>query len=229
MNLPKDYKPDTGYSIVLYLDANLKSGTEIRRQIALEENRDRLSKVIFIGVGHIGNYRKLRRRDFLPPLLTNGTPTISTDPGYGHAEKFYLFLEEELIPFINETYANDGKYTLVGHSFGGLFAFYCLLKPSSLFTNYVAISPSLWVNSSDIFEWEERLHSNAKELNASLYHSCGKGEWANRVLSSSRKMKALLSSRKYSGLHYIYTEHPGKTHHATVPVSIEYMFRSLNL
>lgn len=229
VDLPEGYKPDTGYSVVFYMDANLKSGNELRRQIRLSENKERLSKVIFVGIGHIGNYRILRRRDFLPPEISRGTISQSTDPEYGHAESFYNFLEDELIPFIAETYPNNGRHTLIGHSFSGLFAFYCLLKPSPLFTNYVAISPSLWVNSSDIFEWEEKFNATNNSLKATLYHSCGTGEWANRVLSSSRKMKQVLKDRNYEGLNYIYAEHKRKTHHATVPVSLEYVLRNISL
>ncbi|MEL6561591.1 MAG: alpha/beta hydrolase-fold protein [Bacteroidota bacterium] len=227
IDLPPNYSSETTYSIAFYMDANLKMGKEIRRQIRLDENRENLKNVIFVGVGHIGDYRKLRRRDFIPPVYENGEATPSQDEYFGHADDFYKFLVFELVPYINQNYTDNGRYTFIGHSFSGLFAFYCLMKSEIIFVNHVALSPSLWVNYDNFFEIEEMFYREERALNTMLYHSCGSLEWTNKVLYSSRQMKNTLIGREYAGLRYKYVEHEGKGHNGVVSVSLEYILKSL--
>lgn len=229
IDVPDDYNRSTNYSVVLYVDANLKSGKELRRQISLDSNQSKLHDVIFVGIGHIGNYRSKRRRDLIPPVMKNATTYRSDDPYYGQAESFYQFLTTELMPYVNNHYPNNGQYSFIGHSFGGLFGFYCFSKPSPVFKNIVAMSPSLWVNNSNFFNAEEQLwRSGIRERNVTLYHSCGSAEWINRVLSSSRKMRDILQKRYYRGLKYIYSEHEGKDHNGVVPVSLQYVISNID-
>lgn len=226
IDLPAGYSSTKEYSLVFYMDANLKLGTEIRRQIRLEQNIRHLEEVIFIGIGHIGNYRTLRRRDFIPPEFTDGRFIQSKAENFGHADNFYKFLTLELIPLINEQYPNNGRFSYIGHSFSGLFAFYCLFQPEIIFTNHIALSPSLWVNYDNIFELEAFVSTGRPEKDTYLYHAAGTGEWANKVLSTSRSMKEVLEKRAYPRLNYQYTEHKGKGHNGVVPVSLEYVLKN---
>jgi predicted alpha/beta superfamily hydrolase len=66
----------------------------------------------------------------------------------GGAENFTKFIENELIPYIDKKYPTSPHRTLVGHSFGGLFAINTLINHPHIFDSYVAIDPSLW--------WDER-------------------------------------------------------------------------
>ncbi len=230
VDLPEGYSKDSSYSLVFYLDANLKMGQEIRLQAKLKENRKHINHVIFIGVGHIGNYRTLRRRDFIPAIVKGDDIEPSKDPDYGHAEDFYSFLTQELIPFADQQYPNNGRYSIIGHSLSGLFAFYCLLQPEPVFTTYIALSPSLWIDNHNFFA-RERLFSEKQAVTwiRTLYHSCGSREWINKVLYSSRRMKGVLETGRYLSLEYFYREHEGKGHNAVVPVSLEYVLKELAL
>jgi predicted alpha/beta superfamily hydrolase len=62
----------------------------------------------------------------------------------GGGEKFLEFMKKELIPYVEDKYPVTGYRTFVGHSFGGLAAVYALYSHSELFSNYVAIDPSMW-------------------------------------------------------------------------------------
>jgi predicted alpha/beta superfamily hydrolase len=228
IDLPPGYQPNQDqYAVAFYMDANLKMGQEIRRQIKLAENAENLKQVIFVGVGHIGPYRKLRRRDFIPPMLKNQVAEPGHDENFGHADVFYQFLVLELIPYIRLHYPNSGQYSLIGHSFSGLFAFYCMYQPNPVFKNYVALSPSLWANYYNIFEYEARLSQSQKNISGTLYHACGTGEWMNKVLSTSRKMNKKITDGSYPQIQYIYQEHPGKNHNGVVPVSLKYVLENL--
>ena len=89
----------------------------------------------------------------------------------GKAEKFSEFIEKELIPLIEKKYPVTNFRTLIGHSYGGLFAIYMLLNKPYLFVNYLAIDPSLdWDNQKLVKEAEEVLSTQNYE-NKSLYMS----------------------------------------------------------
>jgi uncharacterized protein len=117
----------------------------------------------------------------------------------------------------------------MGHSFGGLFAFYCFTQPVQPFKNIIAMSPSLWVNNNNFFEAEMEFYQHKGKTDVLLYHACGSGEWINKVLYTSRKMRDTLKTRNYQGLKYIYAEHQGKDHNGVVPVSLEYVLQNIDL
>jgi predicted alpha/beta superfamily hydrolase len=105
------------------------------------------------------------------------TSTITTNYGMpfneenGEAENFSNFIENELIPYIENKYPVTSYRTFIGHSYGGLFAIYTLLKHPHLFANYLAIDPSLdWDNQKLLKEAEEVLATQKFE-NKSLFVS----------------------------------------------------------
>jgi predicted alpha/beta superfamily hydrolase len=219
-----NFKSDGRASVVFYLDANLALGEEVRRRIDSTK-----TNTLFVGVGHIGNYRKLRRRDFIPPKLMNGEWQQSADKNFGQAANFYKFMKEELMPFINVRYPNNGEYSLIGHSLSGLFVYYTLLQGTPLFKNYVALSPSLWVNHSNIFEYENQFFETHKTLdNLTLYHAWGGLERFNKIRFTSRRMNIVLYERKYFGLNYKFRELAWKGHNGSAGPALSYIFEEVD-
>ncbi|MGB0390354.1 MAG: alpha/beta hydrolase-fold protein [Salibacteraceae bacterium] len=105
------------------------------------------------------------------------TSTITTKYGMpfneenGKADNFRKFIQEELIPFIESEYPVTNYRTLIGHSYGGLFAISTLVYQPKLFANYLAIDPSLdWDNQRLIKESEE-IFKNQDYKNTSLFMS----------------------------------------------------------
>jgi predicted alpha/beta superfamily hydrolase len=228
VTLPKGYQKSGNYSTVYYLDASIKSGKRLRELVAAYP--DSLTRqMIFVGIGHRGNFHVKRRRDFIPPELKNGVVLSGTDADYGHADRFYEFLTNSFIPFIESRYAVNKQRTFIGHSFGGLFGFYCLFKKDRAFEKYIALSPSLWTNQYNIFEYEAAYHKAETSLPVYLYLSAGGSENFNYILQGNGKMKALLDDRKYKGLHFETAIHPGKTHNSQVPVSLAYLLKNKKL
>lgn len=221
ITLPKNYSANGAYPVVFYLDANLKSGKVLRKVINEKELAgDTLSK-IFIGIGHIGNYRVLRRRDFITPHLTKGDSLYSNEENYGQLENFYGFIQKELIPFVGLNYSVSKQRTIIGHSFGGLFAFYCLFQKEPLFQNYVALSPSLWVNYGNIYEFEELYRKNSTVLEARIFLRAGSNETINKVLPACEKMNAFLKKQAYHGLKVYYKVMDGESHNSHVEKSLK--------
>ncbi len=82
-----------------------------------------------------------RTRDFSPTH-------VSDMPSSGGADRFLAFLEKELIPYIDGNYRTAPFRILEGHSFGGTFAVYSLLREPELFGGYIVISPYLHYDDS---------------------------------------------------------------------------------
>jgi predicted alpha/beta superfamily hydrolase len=100
--------------------------------------------------------RFIHVNDHMPPTLVVSvmgidrnvelTPThLSTwDAPTGGADKFLGYIKDELIPYINQHYPSNGENTIWGHSLGGMFVLYALLKTPDAFKSYIAVDPSLW-------------------------------------------------------------------------------------
>jgi hypothetical protein len=212
-------------SSVYYLDANLYSGKKLIH--ILGEHADEYQHALFIGISNRGRTKhEFRKRDYIPPVLRNGD-TITTVKGrsnhYGHADLFYSFLTRELIPYIDSTYKTKGSRTLIGHSLGGLFVMYSLFKENRQFDNFISLSPGLWVNKYNIFQYLRQL-PDTTVLNNYLYLSSGKREIFNFILAGNRRMRRTMMKLKFSGLKMEYAEHARKKHDTQVAVSLKYLF-----
>lgn len=222
ISLPNGYDTSTvSFPVIFYMDANLKSGKEFRKAIYDARQHGKSLNAISVGIGHFRNYRELRRRDLITPFVkTTGDSLISDEDNFGHCEEFYQFLQQELIPFVEKEYRCDSNRSWVGHSLGGLFAFYCLFKQQPLFKNYVALSPALWINYDNIYDFEKKYYQQSTTLNANVYLCAGSWERLNKILTCARQMKKQLDERKYKGLHLVYKEYEGETHNSEVPVAL---------
>jgi uncharacterized protein len=225
VTLPANYDTAKTCSIVYYLDASINSGNHLRKLIASQP--DSLTKnMIFAGIGHRGNFHEKRRRDFIPPEMHEGSTSPGNDKNYGQADRFYTFLITKVIPSIESKYRVNAQRTLAGHSFGGLFGFYCLFKKDRQFQKFIAMSPSLWVNNYNILEYEAAYAADESALPVFLYLSAGGRENLNYILQGNRKMKALLEKRNYKGLSFESAIHKGKTHNSQVLVSLSYLLKN---
>lgn len=221
---PTNYSSEKKYDVIYYCDANLKSGKELRKQITDDEKLSKKGNYLFVGIGHIGDYHVLRRRDFILPFINNGD-TVPKSAEYGHVKDFYQFLTTELIPSIESTFLCSKKRTILGHSLGGLFAFYCLFQNDKTFTNYIALSPALWIDNYSIYKFN-KLKTSLPQ-NSYLYLSAGAQETINRILTGANAMDKFLREKKYNKLSYEFQIHPGKTHNTQVPESLKYILQHL--
>jgi len=79
-----------------------------------------------------------RNKDLLPAATLTGDAS-------GNAENFIAFVEQELIPAIDQEYKTQKFKVLAGHSYGGLFTTWVLVSGNTnIFNGYIAADPSLW-------------------------------------------------------------------------------------
>ena len=129
--LPPDYEQGTEEYPVLYL---LDGETHFFHGSGIVEYLSRLGLIPQLIVVAITNVD--RTRDFSPTHVEN-------QPTTGGAEMFLSFLDDELIPHIDNQYHTAKFRILMGHSLGGTFATYSLFNNPELFNAYIAISPHL--------------------------------------------------------------------------------------
>ncbi|GAB4181597.1 MAG: hypothetical protein Tsb002_01690 [Wenzhouxiangellaceae bacterium] len=103
------------------------------------------------------------------------TPQPETDDAgeqqHGEADRFRAYIDQELIPRIEQQYRVNDYRILAGHSLGGLFAISAMLRQPDRFSAYIAISPSLWwADQALVAEARERF-AQADPLAATLYMS----------------------------------------------------------
>ncbi len=84
-------------------------------------------------------------------------------PPSGGAAEFRRFISEEVIPLVESRYRSGERRTLMGESLAGLFVVDTFLRQPDLFTDYIAVSPSLWWDDKALAEQAEELlaaHNN---------------------------------------------------------------------
>ncbi len=153
----------------------------------------------------------------------------------GGGAKFMDFVEKELIPYVESKYPVTGYRTFVGHSFGGLSAVYSLLSRPHLFSNYVAIDPSLWWDDWRMVQWADSIFKDESMKGKALYigvaNTMEEGMEIDRVLRdtarSSNHIRSILTfinqaeTEKSSGLNFGW-KYYADDDHGSVPLITEY-------
>ena len=129
-----------------------------------------------------------RNRDLTPP---SAQKSDNEDfPTHGGADNFLRFISDELMPWVNRQYRTRPHSTLVGHSFGGLFALHALVTRPDVFDAYIAISPGLQWDDQRLVMQAARMFEDTPELTADLYMTVGNEGRA--LLGGARKLAGVL-------------------------------------
>ena len=222
--LPEGYdSSDQRYPVVYLLDADYSF--LLARQVAEHLwQRDHLAELILVGVAYAGpaQYRLNRTRDY--------TPTFRPDDGYGpryqvHSgggPEFLDFLRSELQPHIDSLYRTDpDDRTLVGHSYGGLFASYVLMTAPKSFERYIVVSPSLWYDDRLPMRLEADYAKGHRDLSAKVFFAVGDQEVNSRrsMVDDLNAFVAQLETRTYPSLRMRLRVYDDHTHNSIFPVA----------
>jgi predicted alpha/beta superfamily hydrolase len=170
----------------------------------------------------------LRRSDFLPVRDEKVEQEASKELGRkvvtGDADNFLEFIKQELIPTIESEFKADPKRRiLAGHSYGGLFSAFALLKEPGLFESYIVASPSLGYGDQYVFKQEEEYARSHKKLPANVYLCVGGLEESTEsfMVSNMIRFGAILEGRKYKGLSLVRQIFPNENHCEVVPLCFQ--------
>jgi uncharacterized protein len=218
---PTGYSPQKKYHFVYITDGSIGIGDYI---LGTSESWKATipGNCVIVAISHIGNWHDKRSRDFIPSDITQNSET-----NFGKADKFYSFLQKELIPGVEKKYPNKKDRIFIGHSFGGLFCLYMLFKEDKLFDRYFAISPSIWANYYELDKIEEAFFKTNKQLKANVTIYAGTLEFLNKVLYSCRSFFETMQKRKYTGLVIAKDEIGYANHFSVRKPAVDKIFESL--
>lgn len=157
-----------------------------------------------------------RTRD-LTPTHTNLSPLGKPDDNLatsGGSAKFFEFMRDELVPFVEGRYRAAPFRILAGHSFGGLVVVESLLKNPATFQAYLAISPTLI--------WDNRVLLN----NSGPIGRAGQFVWVSvgsegaEFRSAVGRFVAQLRSRAAPGLAWNFKPYDNEAHSSQVHPSV---------
>ncbi|MBW2368092.1 MAG: alpha/beta hydrolase, partial [Deltaproteobacteria bacterium] len=167
--------------------------------------------------------------------------------GFGGGPKFLEFLLDELKPLIDDTFAVDPHDSIIaGCSLGGLFLTWVLFNKPGSFTRYICISPAIWWNKEEVWQWEENFAANNDDLKAQVFFTAGgletveklKVQMVNSPMTTETVIKlydehgwprmaeitpeitAKLKSRAYPSLEIHCFNMPDETHMSVAPPAL---------
>ena len=202
--LPEEYKPGSNakYDVVYLLDgeAHLDIFSFIYK---FARNEKLLPPLILVSIPN--TYTEggsMRDRDFLPEKTAENKKA-------GGANNFIAFFKNELIPYIDKNLPASGDNSLFGHSLGGLFTFYVLLKEPGLFSNYYCSDPSFPWNNRRIITMAQESFKNTGKLNRTLWINCVEDTYRNVGI---QKMDSVLKESAPEGLRWKMSIYENETH-----------------
>lgn len=175
--LPLEYQVSSSksYPVVVLLDANFHFPM-LAASIRQYELGGLMPPMILVGVGYrsFKEMDSLRVRDYLYPSALPSDEMVT--PGGG--EKFRQFIVTELLSEVDSKFRTQkNNRTLLGHSFGGYFTMYALLKQAQsgqqIFKNFIAASPSLWYHDFYLKQLENQLAAANPKDSLLLFMSAG--------------------------------------------------------
>lgn len=183
----------------------------------------KLSKtVLIVGIGYdspLAYDTKRRTRDLTPAAsgeeYANG----------GGAAEFYDFVKDELFPLVDRKYATTQSDKIYfGHSFGGLFGIYALLRDDGIFDEFFIASPSLWWGESQLIRDaldEGKLRLNLKAKFIMLV--AGSREMRKGKTDKAGILKAadLAEISKTKGLSCEFKLYEGASHGEVIPLALQ--------
>ncbi|MEZ4993547.1 MAG: alpha/beta hydrolase-fold protein [Saprospiraceae bacterium] len=221
-SLPQGYDQNQIYPALYLLDAQWAFPKAVRAATNLQKSK-KFPPFILIGIGYPKLYRengyiRHRVRDLTFPADVAGDPEYELS---GRADQFTAFLHQELIPTIEARYSIDTKNrTLLGHSLGGYYALYNLLRfPDTPFQNFIAASASLWWGDGFLFGLEEKWKLEGRSVPPRPLITAGEKEGAEQVTESERMVHHLQKWR-HIGLETRYRLYKGARHRASAIASL---------
>jgi predicted alpha/beta superfamily hydrolase len=152
----------------------------------------------YVGIGILNTNRN---RDLLPVR---------------EADRFLLFIQDELIPLIESGYRVDERI-LYGHSFAGGFAIYSMIQRPGLFNRYIASSPTpikKLVDPAIYMQLDRKLNTEIR-----FYFSYGSRDM-HQVKKWGKRLYQDLQGIKLVHINWEHAIYMGEDHNSSDSVSI---------
>ena len=222
------------YPVVYVLDgdAHFSSIVGIIEQLSEINGNTNCPEMIVVGIPNTN-----RTRDLTPTHSTIELPFVNKDlsDNSGGGENFALFLEKELMPYIESKYPAAPYKTLIGHSFGGLTVMNILTSHTQLFNAYIAIDPSMWWDHQQFLKETKKKLASKNLSTISLFMAAANTMGENMDIIKVRKdtsainnhirsvleLNDFLDQNQKSNLRYQYKYYNNDSH-GSVPLIAAY-------
>ena len=174
-----------------------------------------MPEMIVVGIVNTNRVRDLTPThsvlDYYGKADTSATSWLKPSGGN---EKFFQFMQNELMPYINSHYKTQPFRIFAGHSFGGITVINCLLTRPELFNAYVAVSPSFWWDRGYLLKLADQKLKKDTTSNKILFYSDGNEGVSDKSTFHSNLLTfdSLLNTRGLPGLIYKYVYYPEESH-----------------
>jgi predicted alpha/beta superfamily hydrolase len=192
--LPPSYHDEAAaerrYPVVVHLDGQSHgdwSPTTVEYMI----RRRRVPEVIVVGVYNTDQENRLspveRARDLTPThsLIHHDGTQNECYRLSGGADRFSNFLEQELLPTVDETYRTLPRRVIVGQSLSGCFVLDAFLTGQSAFQAFVAMDPCLWWDGDRAKHLTAELEPGSAIFERALFVAFSGTDEANRVMQQA--------------------------------------------
>ena len=217
--------------VVFMVDANaqfpilLNSYAKIYANGAKQNTKavPKLSKtVLIVGIGYdspLAYDTKRRTRDLTP--AASGEEYVNG----GGAAEFYDFVKDKLFPLVDKKYSTAKSDKIYfGHSFGGLFGIYALLRDDGIFDEFFIASPSLWWGESQLIRDAlegGKLGSNLKAKFIMLVAGSREMRKGKTDKAGILKVADLAEILKTKGLSCEFRLYEGASHGEVIPLALQ--------
>jgi len=212
---PMAPEPGKKYPVLYALDGNgTYSVAEAIRTMSLGFELPQMY-VVSIGypVDSFPETMAIRQRDLTPnaggeleaATLGGAGGTADYPPGGGAA--FLAFLREELRPMIESQFDVDPDDSIIGGaSLGGLFPTWVLLTQPDSFNRYICVSPAIWWNQEEVWQWEDAYAGQHDDLQAEAFFSAGGLEMVD-LLKEQVKSSQIIPAEARQAMASLYDQH----------------------
>lgn len=144
-------------------------------------------------------------------LPWNGTPE---KPEMGGADDFTEFITQTVMPFVEGAYPTSNRKTLIGESLAGFYVTRMFLRSPTSFTDYIAISPSLWLDDQLLAKDAEALLKEHDNGSRSLYLTMA--DEGGTMQAGLDKVLAAIEKRNFDNLNLIHVDRRNSERHSTI-------------
>lgn len=182
------YQPQRKFEVVYVFDAQARQYFDCVHSTLAFLHRG-ICPMIVVGI-----ISENRNKDLLPSNYYEQTFN-NYGGNLGEADKLISFISNDLVTYMNKNYRTLPTKIAIGHSNGGTFISYCLLKKPELFDAYIAISPNYaydkeqLVNRFSTFDQEQLPDKK-------YYYQCNSNEDSSWV-AARNKMTSLFNTDKF--------------------------------
>jgi len=235
-------KSDKTYPVLFCLDANRYYGIIYDAVKILSKPSKEIPEILLVGIGYpmkgLEDWVIGRQRDYTPTSkpeqdkywidrLNKETDGNDLNVQSGGADKFFTFLREELIPYIESNYrVSTSDRALMGYSLSGLFVLHVLFQNPNIFQRYFAGSPAIDWDEPFVLKRENDFAVANEDLSAKLFMSAA-GVESKLYIDNMKKMAELLRSRDYKNLELETHIFENETHSSCLPCSMSRALRVL--